>query len=262
MLYNLSRNEVPYYLHYYKVTEGYRQGGTYLECFKSMFTKFHNENVNAFTSLFNSIISTYGLIYVYYNNFEIIPILIWWFGITLNSLMSFGFHTFSPIDKKTFNIWRNLDVNSIYISATCQSICFSILFLPFHLFITNIIILFILNFYSILKFIKLNTDKHIQINEQVFIIFLYIITVIFPIIYNNLYTYSSINCYKYLYNIIYTIFITSLVYGLRTPEVFFKDGTFNKIGHSHNMMHIGVSLYFYFQFMFIKEYYIYKNIYI
>ena len=258
MLYNLNVNEVPYYLHYNKVTSGYRKGGTYIECFKSMFTIFHNETVNAFTSLFNSFISTYGLIYGYYNNFDIIPLLIWFFGITLNSLMSFGFHTFSPISKKTFNILRNLDVNSIYFSSICQCICFSILFLPFHLFCINLLYLLILICFSIYKFIKLDPEKHVNVNEQTFIISLYLLSLSFSLIYHNLYIYSSYQTYIYLYYIIGSLTITGILYSLRVPEVFFKEGTFNKIGHSHNIMHIGISLFFYYQFMFLKEYYLYK----
>jgi hypothetical protein len=55
------------------------------------------------------------------------------------------------------------------------------------------------------------------------------------------------------------ILLTGIVYSLRIPEVFFKKGTFNKIGTSHNLMHVGLILYYYYQFMFIREYYLFKN---
>lgn len=259
MLYNLNVKEVPYYLHYNKVTSGYRKSGTYKECFYSMFTMFHNETVNAFTSLFNCFITIYSLIYGYYNNFDLFPLFVWFFGITLNSLMSFGFHTFSPVSKKTFYIWRNLDVLTIYFSGVCQCVCFSILCLPFYLLVYNFLYLFILICFSVYKFIKLNPEKHINVNEQSYILFLYFISVFFSLIYHNLYNYSSLQCYFYVYNILIVSLLTCITYSLRIPEVFFKKGTFNKIGTSHNIMHVGLILYYYYQFMFIKEYYLFIN---
>jgi|688.fasta_scaffold498712_2 hypothetical protein len=256
MLYNLSKNDVPYYLHYYKVKKGYRYGGTYLECFKSMFTIFHNENINAFTSLFNCIISIYGLVYGYYNNFNILAISLWSFGIISNSIMSFGFHTFSPISKYHFTSWRNLDVNTIYLSNICQSLCFSILFLPFDLMLCNFIYIIILILY--LNKNKLSNDKHLPVFKQIFNMVLCVGDVLLLLIYYNKNNYNNINCYNYFYYILYTSITASIIFGFKIPELFFKEGTFNKIGNSHNIMHICVSLYYYFEFMFLKNYYLYK----
>jgi predicted membrane channel-forming protein YqfA (hemolysin III family) len=253
MKYNLNINDVPYYLHYNKVTSGYRKGGNYKECLKSMFTSLHNETVNAFTSLINSVISIYCLYYSYINDFYITPIFIWSFGITLNSLMSFGFHTFSPIDKNTFNLWRNLDVNSIYISSFLQCLSFSMICLPKYLFNVNILYLIVI-FTSILKFVKHTPEKHLCVKEQSFNIFLYLINLIFCLIYYSLNNNITYYTHIYIILIITTLFLTGFLYVLRIPERFFKQGTFNKIGHSHNIMHIGITLFFIFEFLFFKEY--------
>ena len=255
MLYNLSKNDVPYYLHYYKVNNGYRYGGTYLQCLKSMFTIFHNENINAFTSLFISVIAIYGFIYGYYNNFNLLALTLWSFSIIAGSLMSFGFHTFSPISQYHFAKWRNFDINTIFLSNVCQSLSFSIIFLPFDLMLCNVLYTLVLIVY--LKTINYQKDQHIPVFTQIVNVALCVFNVLLPLAYNVIYDYN-IHSYNYLCYITYVSIAASIIFGFNIPEVYFKEGTFNKIGHSHHFMHICVSLYFYFQFMFIKSYYSHK----
>ena len=254
MLYNLSKNDTPSYLHYYKVNNGYRYGGTYLQCLKSMFTIFHNESINAFTSLFNSVIAIYGFIYGYYNNFNLLALSLWTFGVMASSLISFGFHTFSPINKYHYSLWINLDIITIYISGICQSLSFSIIFLPFNLMLCNVLYTLILIVYLKKVYRRITIKKHIPALKQITNVTLCTVNLLLPLAYNVIYDYN-IHSYRYLCYMIYVIIAAGVIFGFKIPEVYFKEGTFNKIGHSHHFMHICVSLYCYYIFMFIKSYY-------
>ena len=89
---------------------------------------------------------------------------------------------------------------------------------------------------------KENEDKHEPLDkiEQGKLIGYTVLSYLFPIIYN---IYISIKnrkynlCFKLSILMILITIIGGGCYSFRIPDIYFKPGTFNKIGSSHNNMH-------------------------
>ena len=101
-------------------------------------------------------------------------------------------------------------------------------------------------YYSLLKF-KESEDKNEQLDklEQGKVVGYVVFTYLIPLIYkvytsyiNNKYDIASKLAFI---NILIVLSFGSL-YCFRIPEKYFKPGTFNKIGSSHNLLHFGIAL--------------------
>lgn len=252
LIYNLTKNEVPLYLKEKNIYTGYRLNGDYYTCLLSLF-KIHNETLNAWTMIIGSIISSYYL-YYYMNLFQFscnldkIPFYCLWLSSILHMPLSVGNHLFLCINKKTFTLWKKIDLIGIFFVSVLLTYSFSY-FIFKNIFITLYLTLFSFLIYSFATITISNKDYNKGINKLLhtigigFAVCIYLLPIIINIIYdfNNYNSFLDyINNSKYLYNIIIilsSLFCGAILFILQIPEKYYPY-KFDIIGNSHQLMHI------------------------
>jgi predicted membrane channel-forming protein YqfA (hemolysin III family) len=164
---------------------------------------------------------------------------------TIHTPFSVGYHAFGTINEDEYVKWRKYDTYGIFLRNII--ITFTLSFFTYNNFkyvLLNTSLTIIVVYYGLLKF-KESEDKHEKLDkiEQGKLVGLTVFCYLIPVFYKIFYMkiknkYSKI--YRYLfYGTIASIVLVSL-YCFRIPEKYFEPGTFNKLGTSHNIMHLGV----------------------
>ena len=164
---------------------------------------------------------------------------------TIHTPFSVGYHAFSSIDKDEYIKWRKYDVYGIFLRNIILTFTLSFFtYSDFKYVLINTSVTIAIVYYSLLKF-KENEDNHQPLDkiEQGKLIGYTVLSLIYPVLYKIylLYKQKKFNILYYLSIIIVLItIIGGSLYCFRIPDIFFKPGTFNNIGSSHNLMHFCV----------------------
>ena len=244
---NNETNDIPNHLKDKYITN-HVISRTHTECIKNLF-KLHNESVNAWTMIFSNLSVLLIIIYIFmryqFSRLYSIIFIIHLLAYTIHTPFSVCYHTFSTINKDEYIKWRKYDIYGIFLRNIILTFTLSFFtYTNFKYVLLNTSLTFLIVYYSLLKF-KEHEDKHEQLDkiEQGRLVGYIILSTIIPIIYkiyislkNNLV--NSLSFKFGFYGIIISTILSSC-YCFRIPEKYFKPGTFNKIGSSHNLMHLG-----------------------
>lgn len=164
---------------------------------------------------------------------------------TIHTPFSVGYHTFNSISEEEHIKWRKYDVYGIFLR--CILISFTLSFFTYDNFkyvLMNVSLTILTVYYAMLKFKEREDDKTpLDKFEQGKLIGYVVLTYSLPIfykIYNSIITKNYDLPFKISILNVLIIIIFGSMYAFRIPERFFKPGTFNKFGTSHNIMHFGV----------------------
>jgi len=241
-----ENNFVPEYLKDEYITS-YKIGSNYIECVKNLFN-IHHESVNAWTMIFSNISVLLIIIYIFMRyNFSVsysVIFIIHLLAYTIHTPFSVGYHTFNNINEEEHLKWRKYDIYGMFLRFIILS--FTISFVTYNNFkytLLNTSFTILITYYSLLKFKENENDKKLDKIQQGKLIGICMFSYQIPFFYK---IYNSIKNKKYdfmfnftLYSLILSyLFISAYVF--RIPEIFYKPGKFNKIGTSHNIMHLGV----------------------
>jgi hypothetical protein len=240
-------DEVPEYMKE-KYTTEYVTCRNHRECILNLF-KIHSESVNAWTmviQLLGVLFVSFYIIFKFKTNIVFSSILILHcIAYICHFPFSFGYHTFLTLDIKEYIKWRRYDVYGIFVR--CIILSFTLSFFTYNdikYTILNTLLTLIITIKSIKQFEEQSEDdKPLDKYEQGKLIGLVIFSFNIPVLYNLYNCIKNKNydlSFKISLLIILTIFIFGGAYAFQYPDIFFEPGTFNKIGNSHNIMHIGV----------------------
>ncbi|PNH01757.1 Adiponectin receptor protein 2 [Tetrabaena socialis] len=117
---NLLVHEVPEWLRFPFILGGYRMGGDYSTCARSLF-HLHNETLNAWTMLLGSVLSTASLIFVlagyHPRGIDALPFILFWTSFVTHAPFSICYHLLLPISPAVCDVWRRLDQSFILIMS-------------------------------------------------------------------------------------------------------------------------------------------------
>ena len=174
---------------------------------------------------------------------------------TIHTPFSVGYHTFNTINKEEYLKWRKYDIYGIFLKSIISSFVLSfVTYDNFKYTLLNTSFTILIVYYSLLKFKENENNKKLDKKEQVKLIGFLLLSANLPIFYK---IYNSIKNVKYdfmfnfnLYGLILSYLLLS-TYIFRIPERFYEPGKFNKIGTSHNIMHLGVIIYSIFETLYV-----------
>ena len=106
----VKRDEAPPHVTYPHVLTGYRIGGDYKRCLRSLF-EWHAETVNAWSMIVASLVNVALLAYVGYSG----PATLICLSVVLQTPVSVGFHLFRGMNESSYQLWRKLDQSFIYL---------------------------------------------------------------------------------------------------------------------------------------------------
>ena len=240
-------DEVPEYIKE-KYTTEYVTCRNHRECIQNLF-KIHSESVNAWTmviQLLGVLIVSFYIIFKFKTNIVCSSILILHcIAYICHFPFSFGYHTFLTLDKNEFLRWRRYDVYGIFVR--CVILSFTLSFFTYkdikYTILNTLFTLYIV-IKSIKQFEEQSADgKPLDKYEQGKLIGLIVFSYNIPVLY-NLYNCIKNKNYDFSFKlsllIVLTVFIFGGAYAFQYPDIFFEPGTFNKIGNSHNIMHLGL----------------------
>jgi len=240
--------EVPEYLKDEYITN-YIVGRNHTECIKNLF-KLHNESVNAWTMIVSNLSVLLITIYIFmrhqFSTLYSFVFILHLLAYTIHTPFSVCYHTFNSIDKDEYIKWRKYDVYGIFLRNIILTFTLSFFtYSDFKYVLINTSVTIAIVYYCLLKF-KENEDNHKPLDkiEQGKLVGYTMLSCLFPVLYKiyssikNKTTYTLSFKIAFYGSIISTLLISA--YCFRFPEKYFEPGTFNKIGSSHNLMHLGV----------------------
>lgn len=225
------------------IEKGYRTGVTnYKHALFSLFS-IHNESVNAWTMITSNFIAC-GLFFytVKYINTDLTPFIIFFLASCIHLPFSVGYHLFLPISEKTRDFWRKLDITFIFISGTLFAFAFGYFVFDIHILLFFILIGVCLT----CKYISLQTFNRTQITKLIGLI---VLLYLFPMFFKAI---RDMDLTAFIYGISVTILLTisALCYATSWPECSYT-GTYDIIGNSHNILHMGIMIAYILEYMFI-----------
>ena len=251
----VSAEDAPKHAVYPFITHGYRKGGTYLDNVNSLF-QLHTETMNAWTMIFASVWSIYAS-YSMTEEYGFKNTWIFWV-LTSSALIhlpfSVGYHLFMSMDLPTFNHWRRMDVIAIF--GVSVLLTYSLAYYAFStVFCLSITALSaIVAGYAITKISKLPEEKDINPAQHTLFVSSIVACYMCPMFWV---TFRDVFIYKEftLASVATIIVLWSLgfsgwAYSTSWPQKLFP-GKFNIVGHSHQVMHIGVFLCHVMEWMFV-----------
>ncbi|KAG2436098.1 hypothetical protein HYH02_011609 [Chlamydomonas schloesseri] len=112
--------EVPYGLRLAGITTGYRQGGTYMDCMKTLFT-MHNQTLNSWTMIFGWACSCWLLWWTVTRlqpeGWDLFAFWSLWLCPTIHLPFTVGYHQFAGMSPAILRRWRALDVVFIFVAS-------------------------------------------------------------------------------------------------------------------------------------------------
>lgn len=259
--YDLMVSEVPEWLRMPNVVSGYRLGGNYKQCFKSLFEPHHNEFMNAWTMITSNIMSFVALIFVIHSSSStfdqhpsfLIPFIAWYLTSALHMPFSVGYHLFCPMSKENFYKWRRLDVSFIFIASICLTVGLSFFVFPVWGTVVLTIVALMITIIAIRNqdHLIVNLDMKFQAKYIASIVCVYITPMIFQagsdlLEYKGQLTVPVISTIV----VIESLFFGSIMYATGFPESRYPK-RFDEIGSSHQIMHTCILIAHLAEFAFI-----------
>lgn len=239
----LKNIDVPYWLRFPNIINGYRLGGDMMSNFKTLFS-WHNETINAWTMIMLFVYSSFAL-YENSSREDLIPYISLYLSSALHMPFSLGYHLFMPISETILLKWRRLDF-----IMTLVSICLQNFALNYFIYISWITYsIFALNFLMVYKiynrdtFIKNDFDKKKYMKYILRRIIALMCFSLAPIVFSR-------NVF-YIIMFFSSMAMGSVVYIIQFPEKYFP-GKFDIIGSSHQIMHLDLLLIHYLQYKFVE----------
>lgn len=114
----LAFHEAADYTLFPHILRGYRSGGTYWRCLRSLF-ELHTETMNAWTMIITSILSCviFALTMLTDKNAVLLPCMCMTLSVLLHLPFTVGFHLFRCMNPQVYNLWRRLDQMFIFIAS-------------------------------------------------------------------------------------------------------------------------------------------------
>ena len=253
---NLTDKDIPEWLRFPYLTTGYREGGSYKSCFKSIFA-LHNESVNAWLMILASIFSISALIYIMFKNnltyVQQIPFYLLTASALIHLPFSVGYHLFLPISPLIYNKWRRLDISFIFISSCLltPALCFFVMPYWATFLVTSIAV--IVTIIAILRISRFKAGESLQRKQYILFIGIIVCIYYFPIAFKAV---KDILHRKFTVAIASAIIIPvvlllgSFVYSKAWPESAYPV-TFDLFGSSHQIAHIAILVAHIMEFFFI-----------
>lgn len=225
-------------------------GENYKECIHNLF-KLHHESINAWTMIFSNIFTLFIALLIFIKstiiqNNIIFILILHVSAYTIHTPFSVCYHIFNCINKNELIKWRKYDIYGIFVRNIILS--FTLSFFTYNNFkytLLNTLITILIVCYSLLKFKENENNNKLDKIQQGKLIGYTVLSYLTPVLYN---VYLSIinRTYDLTFKIslilIFSVILGGCCYCFRIPDIFFKPGTFNKIGTSHNFMHFFVIL--------------------
>lgn len=239
----LKDTDIPEWLRFPLMKVGYRMGGNYESCIRSLFM-WHNETINAWTMI---AISTFSLAFMVYcllelspKSGDILPFLSMFLSVFAHMPFSVGYHLFMPISQNVYNKWRKLDIMFIFV-ASCfltYSLCYFIMPRIITLLITGVAI--VVSFSAITKTRQLAPGQ--PMNRKTHTMFIATIVSVYyiPILYqgikdllDGLLSIAVVT----MFFVPMTLLLGGYVYAKHWPECRYP-AKFDLIGRSHQILHV------------------------
>jgi adiponectin receptor len=126
--YGLTFKDVPEYLQCPHINRGYRLGGSYSECFRSLF-RMHNETLNAWTMIAGTCLSLTAVLLACtrcpMTSADKACFALFFMSNCCHMPFSVGYHLFLCMDETRNNMWKQLDVSMIFSVSVLLTFCVS-----------------------------------------------------------------------------------------------------------------------------------------
>jgi adiponectin receptor len=239
--------DAPTHAVYPAVFGRYRRGGTYARNILSLF-ELHTETVNAWTMIAASIGSVIAT-----SRFAPYCAVFWVF--TLSALLhlpfSVGYHLFMSMQSRVFKWWRRADISAMLWASVMLTYAFSLMVLPWWGILLNTILS------SMVANIGTQRIRQLQAQQPVHGPSLSAIVATAAACYWWPIAYAAI-VYPGPWTVLATIGVplvlgaSAWVYSTHWPQRI-APGQFDVLGHSHQLMHIGVVACHAMEWMFLYE---------
>lgn len=225
----VKRSEAPSYVTFPYILTGYRVGGDSLRCLQSLF-EWHAETVNAW-SMIGATLVNIALLATMERS---VPNILLASTVVVQTPVSVGFHLFRGINRESYQLWRKLDQSFIYINSVLLSIAFSITvyegWLP--IVATGLCTSTVA---ATACYEIVGRPFHVQRNRILICATTGSIVVCYlsPIVYWTLTTGE----WFHLTGIVFSILAGGILFATSFPERMWP-GRFDRIGSSHQLMHL------------------------
>lgn len=255
--YDINIDIAPPYMTTPDMIRGYRVGGSYKDCIKSMF-RLHNETFNAVTILLASI-EVSSLVFWAFNTYtmnsnDMSAFIAFLLAYVLHAPFSIGYHTFIPINSKIANHWRKLDIYCIFLRSILFSYAFSYFVFSTTGVAINVFCQICIAIWGILTTTKIPDGVPLDKFKQAIITLIAICCYTFPIVYIGIDQFITYDRYtsivKASIGCITTFVVGGSCYAFRIPDRL-SPGTFDIVFNSHVAMHVGICILCIFEFLFM-----------
>lgn len=257
---NVSYKRAPKYMQYENVFTGYRVGGTYCECWLSLF-EWHTETWNAWTVILNSVFAIISMVWALVTlkpgNLAFVFVC-YACGALLHCPWSTSFHVAMPINRTTMNFWRRMDLCAIFYCSVLMTFSLAFFVLPWWgLMIDTLIAAFVATA-GILTYARLPEDHELDKVKHSLFVGLVVWCYLFPMAYacfrdaGTGQVTVSVSCFigAFICKV-----LGALVFANGWPECQWP-GKFDVWGHSHQTMHWFVAGAYVFEFFFLVDNYL------
>lgn len=239
----LKDTDIPEWLSFPLMKVGYRKGGSYESCLRSLFM-WHNETINAWTmiaiSVFSLVFNVYCFVELSPKKDDIMPFVAMFLSVFVHIPFSVGYHLFMPISQQVYNKWRKLDIMFIFV-ASCfltYSLCYFIMPTWITWLITGVAV--IVSFSAIIKTRQLAPGQPMNRKTHTMFIATIVFVYYIPILYQGL---------KDLLDDTFTVAVSTMfavptllvlggyVYAKHWPECNYP-ARFDLLGRSHQILHV------------------------
>lgn len=265
LMYGLNASQVPMWLRNKHIVTGYRYGGTYGQCIKSLFKPNHNNFANAWTMILAFFGSIGILSYVVSTHSEafdmssgtpyyIAPFISWFLVSAVHLPFSVGYHIFECMSQDTLKKWRRLDVSFIFISSIFLTFALAFFALPTWATVLVTALAAIVTAAAIYKQDHLTAQEQLDQTFQTKYIATIVIIYLIPMVwksFTDLMTYGTLTApIIATITVFVSLTIGGYLYATGFPESRFPR-TFDIWGNSHNLMHVCITVAHVAEFAFI-----------
>ncbi len=119
----VTQSQAPHWTVYAGVHGGYRKISGYRECLHSLF-RWHTETVNAWTMIVLCLASSAAVAFAlatrvdHDNAVHVAAFVAFWLSNVTHAPFSVGYHTFMPVSQRAARTWRRLDTSFLFVAST------------------------------------------------------------------------------------------------------------------------------------------------
>jgi len=232
---------------------------TYKDAMKSLFS-VHNETVNAWTMIFSSVVAAALFIHTLNVSKDIntgtnvFPYAIFFLAPLMHLPFSVGYHLFIPISQNIKELWRKLDFAFVFLGGTmfAYAIGYFVLgdyniYLCFAALLLSIFAIGYINYKKGYGTASERTKVTVMIGC---LVLLYIAPMYIQAIFKR-----DVVALGFALSVTAILGLSAWCYAESIPERFVNKGacTFDMVGNSHNIMHIGILVAYVLEYMFIRH---------